>query len=160
MQEDFGLDAVAHHNATASIEQFPAYHENTKGVAIDSLFDEDTSYTHNPPTPHSNTETEGVRTRSGRSTRGRTDSPFSTGKSRVSKSPAPRSKKDKKSKVDKSKTPKLTAPLSVLTKDMDVPVKDMDAWVNRPADVRRQEVDKRNGYVTRPMNSFMLYRSA
>ena len=35
----------------------------------------------------------------------------------------------------------------------------MDAWVNRPADVRRKEVEKRNGYVTRPMNSFMLYRS-
>lgn len=42
---------------------------------------------------------------------------------------------------------------------MDVPLKDMDAWVNRPADVRRKEVEKRNGYVTRPMNSFMLYRS-
>ncbi|KAF2763737.1 hypothetical protein EJ03DRAFT_283525, partial [Teratosphaeria nubilosa] len=36
----------------------------------------------------------------------------------------------------------------------------MDAWVNRSAEVRRQEVEKRNGYVTRPMNSFMLYRSA
>jgi hypothetical protein len=62
--------------------------------------------------------------------------------------------------LDKSKTPKLTAPLSVLTKDMDVPLKDMDAWVHRPAEVRQQEVTKRNGYVTRPMNSFMLYRSA
>ena len=39
-------------------------------------------------------------------------------------------------------------------------MKDMDAWVHRPADVRRKEVEKRNGYVTRPMNSFMLYRSA
>lgn len=36
----------------------------------------------------------------------------------------------------------------------------MDAWVNRSAEVRRKEVEKRNGYVTRPMNSFMLYRSA
>lgn len=36
----------------------------------------------------------------------------------------------------------------------------MDAWVNRPADERQREVAKRNGYVTRPMNSFMLYRSA
>lgn len=41
-----------------------------------------------------------------------------------------------------------------------IPVKDMEAWVNRPADVRRKEAEKRNGYVTRPMNSFMLYRSA
>lgn len=36
----------------------------------------------------------------------------------------------------------------------------MEEWVNRPADVRRLEAQKRNGYVTRPMNSFMLYRSA
>ena len=32
--------------------------------------------------------------------------------------------------------------------------------MNRPAEVRRKEVEKRSGYVTRPMNSFMLYRSA
>ncbi len=79
----------------------------------------------------------------------------------MSKSPAARPKKEKKSKVlEKAKTPKLTAPLSVLTKDLDAPLKDMDAWVNRPAEVRIAEVEKRNGYVTRPMNSFMLYRSA
>lgn len=41
-----------------------------------------------------------------------------------------------------------------------IPVKDTEAWVNRPADVRRKEAEKRNGYITRPMNSFMLYRSA
>lgn len=78
----------------------------------------------------------------------------------MSMSPIGKSKKSKKTKLDKSKTPHLTAPLSVLTKDMDVPLKDMDEWVHRPAEVRRQEVEKRNGYVTRPMNSFMLYRSA
>ncbi|KAK3066006.1 hypothetical protein LTR53_017803, partial [Teratosphaeriaceae sp. CCFEE 6253] len=74
-------------------------------------------------------------------------------------SPAARSKKEKKSKLDRSKTPKLTAPLSILTKDLSVPCKDMDAWVHRSAETRRAEVEKRNGYVTRPMNSFMLYRS-
>ena len=177
-EEDYGLDAVAQHNAATSIEQFPSYQEDAKGLGIyvsrsangivrcntdlnqnDEYYSEDPSYVHNPPTPRSNTD-DGVRTRSGRSTR-RTDSPFSTSKSRVSKSPASRSKKDKKSsKADKSKTPKLTAPLSVLTKDMSTPMKDMDAWVHRPAEVRREEVEKRNGYVTRPMNSFMLYRSA
>ena len=178
--EDYGLDAVARHNAATSTEQFPEYQENSKGLGIyvssrsilrqrsrtltetqeNGYYQEDLSYGHNPPTPRSNTD-DGIRTRSGRSTRGRTDSPFSTGKSRVSKSPSARARKDKKAgKGDKVKTPKLTAPLSVLTKDMDVPMKDMDAWVNRPADVRQAEVAKRNGYVTRPMNSFMLYRSA
>lgn len=36
----------------------------------------------------------------------------------------------------------------------------MQAWVNRPAEERQKEAAKRNGYITRPMNSFMLYRSA
>lgn len=42
----------------------------------------------------------------------------------------------------------------------DVPLRDMQAWVNRPAEERQKEVARRNGYITRPMNSFMLYRSA
>jgi hypothetical protein len=43
---------------------------------------------------------------------------------------------------------------------MSIPIRDMEGWVNRPVEVRLKEVEKRNGYVTRPMNSFMLYRSA
>ncbi|QIX02075.1 hypothetical protein AMS68_007592 [Peltaster fructicola] len=153
--DEYGLSAIAQHNAS---EAFPAFDDGPKGFGIYDEFVAAYHDTHNPPTPRSTTASEGMRTRSGRSTR-RADSPFSTTKSRVSKSPAPRTRQ-KKSKLDKSKTPKLTAPLSVLTKDMNVPVKDMDLWVNRPIEVRRQEVEKRNGYVTRPMNSFMLYRSA
>lgn len=41
-----------------------------------------------------------------------------------------------------------------------VPIRDMQAWVNRPRSERMKETERRNGYVTRPMNSFMLYRSA
>lgn len=65
-----------------------------------------------------------------------------------------------KAKNDKPKTPKLTAPLSVLTRDHPVAIKDMESWVNRSKEVRQDEAEKRDGYVTRPMNSFMLYRSA
>ncbi|KAF2162239.1 hypothetical protein M409DRAFT_27244 [Zasmidium cellare ATCC 36951] len=164
-EEDYGLDAIAKHNAATSTEQFPSYQEDTKGLGIYQdeyapVYQDEQSYIHNPPTPRSNTASDGIRTRSGRSTR-RTDSPFSTSKSRVSKSPAPpRSKREKKSKVDKSKLPKLTAPLSVLTKDMAIPVKDIGAWVNRSVEDRMKEKEKNNGYITRPMNSFMLYRSA
>ncbi|TKA82898.1 hypothetical protein B0A55_01152 [Friedmanniomyces simplex] len=161
-EEDFGLHAIAQHNAAVtSTEQFPVYQDDAKGLGIYqdgyTSYRDSPSYLHNPPTPRSNTASEGIRTRSGRSTRGRTDSPFDNG--RISKSPAARSKKEKKSKLDRSKTPKLTAPLSILTKDLSVPCKDMDAWVHRSAETRRAEVEKRNGYVTRPMNSFMLYRS-
>ena len=70
-------------------------------------------------------------------------------------------KSTKQTKGDKPKIPKLNAPLSELTKEYNhIPVRNMAEWVNRPAEVRLQEVEKRNGYVTRPMNSFMLYRSA
>lgn len=64
-------------------------------------------------------------------------------------------------KTNKQAVPELTAPLSELTEGYDeIPVRDMGEWVNRSASMRRQEVEKRGGYVTRPMNSFMLYRSA
>lgn len=112
-----------------------------------------------PPTPRSATDNSdsGRRTRSGRPIVP-PDSP-GTRKARPKQSPKP--KKPKAPKADKPKTPKLTAPLSVLTKDYDnIPVRDMEKWVNRSPEVRRKEVEKRNGYVTRPMNSFMLYRSA
>lgn len=62
---------------------------------------------------------------------------------------------------EKAKVPKLTAPLSVLTKSYDhIPIKDMNAWVNRSDESRMKDVRKKNGYITRPMNSFMMYRSA
>ncbi|KAF4540374.1 Hmg box protein [Lasiodiplodia theobromae] len=95
----------------------------------------------------------GRRTRSGTSA-ARTASP-------VAKARTTKSKKKSGESKTKVKTPKLTAPLSVLTKDFDhIPVKNMEEWVNRPAEQRREEAAKRNGYITRPMNSFMLYRSA
>ncbi|KAE8361195.1 hypothetical protein BDV27DRAFT_31069 [Aspergillus caelatus] len=57
--------------------------------------------------------------------------------------------------------PSLPGPLSELTKHLThVPIRDMEGWVHRPIEVRRQEVAKKNGKVARPMNSFMLYRSA
>ncbi|KAI9661513.1 MAG: hypothetical protein M1831_003035 [Alyxoria varia] len=112
-----------------------------------------------PMTPGSNISDSTRRTRSGRSAT-RSSSPRGTRgeNNRVNKS---RVKKPKASKTMNNKTPKLNAPLSELTKDMaDIPVRDMEQWVNRADDQRHQEVEKRNGYVTRPMNSFMLYRSA
>lgn len=41
-----------------------------------------------------------------------------------------------------------------------MPVKDIEALVNRSTEVRLEEVAKNKGYIKRPMNSFMLYRSA
>lgn len=54
---------------------------------------------------------------------------------------------------------KIEEAISKLTEDYDVPIKDMDAWVARPAEIRRKEA-KTKGRISRPMNSFMLYRSA
>jgi hypothetical protein len=116
-----------------------------------------------PPTPKSTTE-EDLAIRSSISEqskaascspRTRVDSP------RAKPTPKARKSKTKAAKSDKARMPKLTAPLSVLTRDQHhVPVKNMEAWVNRPAEARRKEAEKRDGYITRPMNSFMLYRSA
>nr|POE91148.1 transcription factor ste11 [Quercus suber] len=110
-------------------------------------------------TPRSTTTTESNHTRSCRPA-WCVDSHSNASISRVSKPATSRARRSQKSKLDNSRAPKLTAPLSILTKDMSIPMKDINAWVNRSLEMRRQEVEKRNGYVTRPMNSFMLYRSA
>lgn len=74
---------------------------------------------------------------------------------------ANRATRQAKDENGKLKVPKLTAPLSELTKSYDhIPIKDMDAWVNRSDEARMNDVKKKNGYITRPMNSFMMYRSA
>jgi len=99
----------------------------------------------------------GMRTRSGRISKQRNDSPLSSirdSNSRVSKSP--RSKKKKGG----NGVSRISGPLSELTKDSKIPVKDIDAWVNRSAEDRIEESNKRKGHIARPMNSFMLYRSA
>ncbi|GFF74679.1 transcription factor ste11 [Aspergillus udagawae] len=84
---------------------------------------------------------------------------LSPGKVRVVKPPRIR-RRTKKTSNRESK-PKLPGPLSEVTKHMThVPLRDMDSWVQRPKEVRHAEVAKKNGKVARPMNSFMLYRSA
>jgi hypothetical protein len=84
------------------------------------------------------------------------------GRSRSDKSPKPKKVKKEKVKPEK-KVARLEKPLSELTKHWKhVPVADIEAYVNRSAEVRRKEVDegKQPGKVKRPMNSFMLYRKA
>ena len=65
--------------------------------------------------------------------------------------------KVKGAKNAKPKT--LSGPLSELTRDMDIPIKDTEAWVNRSMEERQKEATKDN-FVKRPSNSFILYRSA
>ncbi|MCJ1314194.1 hypothetical protein MMC25_007874 [Agyrium rufum] len=70
-------------------------------------------------------------------------------------------KKAKTRKGTKADVPHISAPLSELTKNLHhVVVRDMEAWVNRSVQTRKAEVAKKNGHIARPMNSFMLYRSA
>lgn len=80
----------------------------------------------------------------------------------VKRTKSPRAKRQsRQSKTDKSDGLIIPAPLSELTKKLEhIPIKDMEAWVNRPAEVRQKEVERKNGKIARPMNSFMLYRSA
>ena len=120
-----------------------------------------------PPTPTASDQSSGAgrrRTRSGRPIAPNRSSQISKASTpdKARASGSPRAKKSgKHSKSDKSKVPKIDAPLSELTKDFEhIPIRNMEEWVNRPVEVRLKEVEKRKGYVTRPMNSFMLYRSA
>ncbi|OAX83581.1 hypothetical protein ACJ72_02059 [Emergomyces africanus] len=54
----------------------------------------------------------------------------------------------------------VPGPLSELTKGSRIPVRDMELHVTRSSEQRLKEVDKKKGKIPRPMNSFMLYRSA
>lgn len=115
--------------------------------------------TYSPETPPASSGyQEAMKTRSGRAL-GSPISPKNADYNRRPKSPKP--KKTRPARAARAKGGlQIEKPLSELTKDYAIPVRDMDAWVNRPAEVRRKEAEKKNGYVARPMNSFMLYRSA
>jgi len=105
------------------------------------------------------TDADGMRMRNGKAL----GSPLASEGFEFERSPSykpPRVKKARPVKAGKSKGPTLSEPLSVLTAGYKVPVKNMEEWVTRSVEKRSEEVAKRNGYVARPMNSFMLYRSA
>ena len=63
--------------------------------------------------------------------------------------------------IEMFRTRMLTAPLSVLMNGRDfVPVRNIALWVNRSAETRHLESKLRHGHIKRPLNTFMLYRSA
>jgi hypothetical protein len=77
------------------------------------------------------------------------------------KAPMPKNAKKEGTKAERN-TPVLYEPLSELAKDMKLPVEDVQAYVNRSVQERREEVEESKvpHKVKRPMNSFMLYRKA
>lgn len=120
-----------------------------------------------PPTPHSTIDEDSVQktTLPGRNILPATPplknapSPAPNVPTRIIKTP--RTRKPKAGKMDKSRAPKLPAPLSLLGGDIKhIPVRDMGEWVHRTSETRIMEAEKKKGYIPRPMNSFMLYRSA
>jgi hypothetical protein len=82
-----------------------------------------------------------------------------TARRESSASPAPA----KRQKASRSKTDKITydlaAPISVLTAESNIPLKDMLAFANRSVAIRQAEANKA-GKIPRPSNSFVMYRSA
>ena len=76
-----------------------------------------------------------------------------------SRTPSP-PKRRKAAKKENAKKSKLERPLSELTKHLEhIPIKDTEAWVKRSLEVRQSEVGG-DGFIKRPSNSFILYRSA
>lgn len=91
-----------------------------------------------------------------------TPSPGGSPVSQTSQKGSPRKqrKRSRREALSKGKDVHLTGPLSELTKHLtDVPIKDMETWVHRSRAERQREAEKKKK-VARPMNSFMLYRSA
>jgi hypothetical protein len=81
------------------------------------------------------------------------------GKAAVAKASRPSAAKATKSTGLRSSS--LIQPLSSYSDDIKrAAAKRTEERVTRPADVRRKETEKQDGYVKRPLNSFMLYRSA
>lgn len=82
---------------------------------------------------------------------------------RASRRQRARSGTDTTSAARDARVSRIDGPLSELTKHMaDIPIRDMETWVHRSALDRLNEVTV-NGEIRkikRPMNSFMLYRSA
>ena len=112
-------------------------------------------------TPPAAYDDDRIHTRSGRAL-GSPVSPTFKNPSRITKSPRTKTipRAAKKSKAPKPGAPLLDGPLSILTKDYNIPIKDMDAWVHRPVSERLEQAAKNKNHISRPMNSFMLYRSA
>ncbi|RDW94121.1 HMG-box domain-containing protein [Aspergillus mulundensis] len=83
----------------------------------------------------------------------------SAARARVLRSPKQRRRAKNRSNTES--TYAFKEPLSILTAQLThIEVKDMDKHVNRPIEERLIEVQKKDGKIPRPMNSFMLYRSA
>lgn len=84
---------------------------------------------------------------------------IATKKDRVEK-PAQKKRERPRTRSKLAKT--LLQPLSEIMRDIDEPLVDIEAYVNRDVATRRQEVEmgKHPGKVKRPMNAFMLYRKA
>jgi hypothetical protein len=76
---------------------------------------------------------------------------------RNSPSPATPAKRQRSSRP--KATYELAAPISVLTAESDIPLKDMLAFADRSVTVRQAEA-KKFGKIPRPSNSFVCYRSA
>lgn len=74
----------------------------------------------------------------------------------------PLARKEKSAKTATKESSTIDQPLSILTKDWDLPIVDIEAYVHRSADERHEEVDRGKvpGKVKRAMNAFMLYRKA
>lgn len=141
------------------VQQYPApvgYYTNSPPTpaASDRVRDRKRAKGSNRPiAPHKSTETP-------RSTPDVTSHPRKASRRKSSENPV-KPARQTKNKKGKGEVPVLTAPLSELTKSYhDIPLKDMDEWVNRSVETRLKECSKKEGWIPRPMNSFMLYRSA
>ncbi len=113
-----------------------------------------TPLTSTPP-PMANNTNRGRRVKAAR----RESSPYAS--SSPSRSASPKRKTRQDGKVKERQCSQTQHSTVYYHQGNDYSVRDIPAYVNRNTETRHAEVTKRkNGHITRPMNSFMLYRSA
>ncbi|ERS98023.1 hypothetical protein HMPREF1624_06196 [Sporothrix schenckii ATCC 58251] len=162
-----------HYPALHTGEDAPAY-ETTHSASTPQVYNLNTPEASPPAAPQHISGSPGISNMATpqRATQGMKVLSVKTG--RVTKNSTPRKKapslsaspplkrKEKSTKATSEEASTIDQPLSILTKEWDMPIVDIEAYVHRSADERHEEVEhgKEPGKVKRAMNAFMLYRKA
>ncbi|EAQ90810.1 hypothetical protein CHGG_02745 [Chaetomium globosum CBS 148.51] len=155
-----GFNELLQHNASYSHEAISAdpiqAHSQPGSSSYGPIPEPYSTPATSPPTPSRGSDVISTRSSARGDGGARALGPRST---RIEKS-TPKKKKDR-AKAPKN-MPVIDRPMSELTRGSSIAIADIETYVHRSSEVRRQEIEtgKNPGRIKRPMNAFMLYRKA